>query len=65
VSSSSFAFKGTDTKTEHFCSPLKSYIFNTLYKNICGVFWAKTSHRHSRTSETYFTSCEKGIVPPL
>jgi len=58
-----------------FCKPSKSGNFNMLYKNIWGVFCAKTSHTHTHThththsgditSETYFTSCENGILPPL
>jgi len=32
-----------------YCKPLKIDNFNMLYKNICGVFCAKTSHTHTHT----------------
>jgi len=59
-SSSSFAFKGTHTQTVCFSSPSKRVNFNILYKNICGVFWAKTSHTHSGDIKNLFYILWKG-----
>ncbi len=39
--------KATYSKSERFGSYPKSGNFNKLYKIICQVFWAKTSHTHS------------------
>jgi len=53
-------------KTVRFRSPSKSNNFNMLYKNTCGVFWAKISHTHTLgTSKTYFTSCERALYHPF
>ncbi len=39
--------KATDSNTGRFGSFPKSANFKMLYKIICWVFWAKTSHTHS------------------
>jgi len=37
------------TQNVRFCKPSKSDNFNMLYKNICGLFCAKTTHTHTHT----------------
>jgi len=57
--------KGQTPKRCVFANPQKVTILTCFIKIFVWYFELKLHTHTLGTSETYFTSCEKGIIPPL